>query len=540
MRSGAKLHQAVPSLCGDLACGTIGRRDFLRTLSWLGVSAGSAARCAAGLLGSGVATARADDSPRSGGSLRFACQILEMTDPATSSWVEASVVFRNALEYLTLVDADNVTHPYLAESWTPSDDLKTWDFTLRPGVTWSNGDDFTAEDVAFTINRWIAPDSKSSNKTSFAAVNKVEIVGPLAIRLHLDRAILAIPEMLYASNCPILHRKFDEMGADWPANPIGTGPYDLTDFDIGQQAVFRRRAHYWGEAPYLDEIRFLDMGTSTTAQLAALAAGQVDALYRIGVSDLELVKRLPNVQLLTGQAAQTAVMRMQIDQKPFDDIRVRKAVLLSADHQQMLKLGYRGHGTLAGDYHVAPVQPDYFPLPALERNVAQAKALLADAGYPDGIDLTLVVGNTQGVWEQNVAEILQQNCAEAGIRIQLNVVPATEYWPVWNKVPFGLTYWAHRPLAVQTLDLAYRSNAAWNETHLADPEFDKALDAAMAIIDVKKRGAAMASVERILQDRAVIVQPFWLDKFTAISPKLHGYQQHPSDYFNLYKAWLSA
>ncbi|MDR3514943.1 MAG: ABC transporter substrate-binding protein [Azospirillaceae bacterium] len=541
MLSGRRLHAAAPELCDRLIRGEIGRRDFLQTMSWLGVSAASASVFASAVVGDALfpTAARAQEAPKRGGSLRFVCQIQEMTDPAAVSWIEASVVFRNTLEYLTLVDADNVSHPYLAESWTPSDDLKTWDFKLRSGVKWSNGDDFTAEDVAYTIKRWLAPESKSSNKTSFAAVTQVEIIGPLAIRLHLDRAILAIPEMLYAYNCPILHRKFDDMGADWPKNPIGTGPYELAEFAIGQKATFRRRAGYWGTEPYLDEIRFIDMGTSSAAHLAALSAGQVDILYRIGVSDLDLVKRLPNVQLLTGKAAQTIVMRMQVDQKPFDDIRVRKAVLLAADNQQMLELGYRGEGTVAADYHVAQVQPEYFPLPPVKRDIAQAKALLKEAGHPNGVDVTLMVGNTQGTWEQNTAQVLQQNCAEAGIRINLNVVPSTEYWPVWNKVPFGLTYWAHRPLAVQTLDLAYRSGAAWNETHLADKAFDAALDKAMAIVDVKQRSQAMEAVERILQDQAIMVQPFWSNKFTAISSKVRDYQQHPSDYFNLFKTWLA-
>jgi peptide/nickel transport system substrate-binding protein len=191
------------------------------------------------------------------------------------------------------------------------------------------------------------------------------------------------------------------------------------------------------------------------------------------------------------------------------------------------------------DHHVAPFQPDYGALPHRPRDVAKARRLLAEAGHPDGVDLALTLGNTQGRWEQDTAQILQQNCAEAGIRLKLNVIPAAEYWSIWNKTPFGLTYWAHRPLGVMALDLAYRSGSAWNESHFANPAFDRALDRAMAILDPQERRHAMADAQVILQEEAVIVQPYWADKFTAVSDRVRGHRVHPSDYFRMDKVWLA-
>jgi peptide/nickel transport system substrate-binding protein len=149
------------------------------------------------------------------------------------------------------------------------------------------------------------------------------------------------------------------------------------------------------------------------------------------------------------------------------------------------------------------------------------------------------LGNTQGKWEQDTAQVLQQSLAEAGIRLKLNVLPAAQYWPIWDKVPFGLTYWAHRPLAVMTLDLAYRSGAAWNESHGASNEFDAALDKAMAIVDPKARSKAMETVEKIIQDAAVMVQPYWPANFSAISNKVQGHRAHPAHYFRMDRVWLS-
>lgn len=537
MNSGKPLHPAVPELCDQMLKGEIDRRQFMRTALLLGVSAASAQALLGGL--GFVNPARAADMPKKGGTLRFECGVMEMTDPALVSWIEPSNIFRNSLEYLTLVDEDNLTHPYLAESWTPSDDLKVWHFKLRQNIKWSNGDQFNADDVEFNIKRWIDPNSKSSNRSSFGAIKEFEKVGPFEFALHLDKPVLAIPENLYAYTCAIVHRDFDKQGGNWLKNPVGTGPYTLTEYTVAQKAVLKRRDGYWGEPPLLDEIQYLDMGPDMSAHIAALTAGQVDILYRITPAEIDIVQKLPNVTFLKGNAAHTLCIRMQVTQKPFDDPRVRKAMVLAADNQKMLDLAFRGFGTVAENHHVAPFQPEYFKLPPVARDVAQAKKLLADAGYKDGLDVELAVGNTQGNWEQNTAQVLQQNVAEAGIRIKLNVMPAAEFWKVWDKVPFGVTYWAHRPLAVMTLNLAYRSGADWNESKYASKEFDEALDVATGIPDPKKRAVAMEKVEKILQDAAVMVQPYWPNKFTAISSKVRDFKLHPADYFKMDRVWIA-
>ncbi len=530
---GSPLHPAVADLARQALTGRIGRREFLRTVAWLGVSMASA-EALVGLSGCAPAAARPTRD-----RLRFVCAVQQMTDPALTTWIEASNLYRNSLEYLTEVDADNITRPYLAESWKPSDDLKTWRFRLRSGVRWSNGDPLTVDDVAFNISRWIAPHSMSANRSTFSVIDGFERIDDLTFVLHLARPVCSLPEQLYAFTCPILHHRFEAEGADWPKNPIGTGPFQLASYEVSRAARFRRRAGYWGPPALVEEIDYIDLGTDVATHVAALAAGQADILYRVTIAELDLVKRLPDARLLSCEAAQTLVMRMQVDQKPFDDRRIRQAVVAAADNAQMLAIAYRGLGVVAEDHHVAPFQPDYGALPRRPRDVARARRLLAEAGHPDGVDLALTLGNTQGRWEQDTAQILQQNCAEAGIRLQLNVIPAAEYWSIWNKTPFGLTYWSHRPLGVMLLDLAYRTGGAWNESHFADPAFDRALDEAMAILDPRDRAAAMGKAQAILQDEAVMVQPYWARKFTAVSSRVRGHRMHPSDYFRMDKVSLA-
>jgi peptide/nickel transport system substrate-binding protein len=528
MLSGKPLHPEALKMQRRFASGEIDRRGFLRGLAWLGVTVGAA----------GVAprALQAQETPKAGGTLRFACQVQEITDPMMATWIESSNLLRNSLEFLTWVDADNITRPYLAKSWTPSEDLTVWDFELDERVKWSNGDDFIPEDVIFNIERWIAPDSQSSNKSAFESVTSVEKVGDHTVRINLSRPVASLPEQLCSHTCAIVHRDF---AGNWPENPVGTGPFSLVSHEVGRQAIFRKREGYWGTPAYLDEIHYIDLGTDVTTHLAALSSGQVDVLYRTTIAEYDLMQSLPNIQILTGTAAHTLAIRMQVDQKPFDDIRVRKAVQLAANNEQMMQIAYRGEGIVGRNFHVSPDQADYAPVEGIERDVDAAKALLAEAGYPDGIDIELVVGNTQGKWEQDTAQVLQQNLAEAGIRLKLNVLPASQYWPIWNKVPFGVTYWAHRPLGTMTLDLAYRTGAAWNESHYANPDFDAALNKAMSLVDPEARKEAMAEVETILRDDAVLVQPYWPNRFSAAAQNVRGFVLHPSDFFRMDGVWLA-
>ncbi len=134
--NGGKLHSAVPEFCDEVVKGAISKREFLRTVALLGVAVPSAKAFLASTVGldglSLVSPAMAQGTPKSGGTLRFATVVQEITDPAIITWIEASDMFRNSLEYLVEVDADNVTKPFLAESWQPNEDLTAWRFKLRP------------------------------------------------------------------------------------------------------------------------------------------------------------------------------------------------------------------------------------------------------------------------------------------------------------------------------------------------------------------------------------------------------------------------
>ena len=550
-----KEHPGVERMRKALAEGKCSRREFLRTVTLLGVSA-TAAYSMAGLPNF-VSSAHA--AQKKGGVIKFGMQVQEMADPATYSWTQKSNVARHIIEYLVETGPDNITRPYLAESWEASDDLKTWTFHLRKGVKWSNGDDFGADDVVFNFTRWLDPKTGSSNLGLFDAMleetgekdskgnpvkrmikNAVEKVDDHTVRLNLKAPVLSIPENLYNYPTGIVHRDFEKDGGDLSKNPVGTGPYTLAEFKVGELAVLKKRKDpYWAGEVFLEEIRFVDLGEDAGAYLAALASKQVDGIWSLDLTTLEAAKNIPGIKVVESASTQTGVIRMKVTEKPFTDIRVRRALQKTCDAQRQLDIAHQGLGIVAEHHHVAKIHPEYFALPPFKQDIEGAKKLLAEAGFAKGLELTCNVGNTDGVWEQDSVAVLKEDAAKAGINIKMNVMPQAQYWDVWTKAPLSLTSWTHRPLAVMVLGLAYRTGVPWNESSYANPKFDAALADAESTLDVEKRRAKMEKVEKILQDDAVLIQPFFRAVFTAVRDNVVNFEMHPTRYYRFHKVSLA-
>ena len=560
---GAETHVYLPELCDQLNVGKIQRRDFLRQACLLGMTATTAYAMADVLTSeTSLVPPALAQSPKPGGTLRISMRVQEMTDPASFDWVEKSNVARFIVEHLTRTKSDNVTVPYLAEKWEASDDLKTWVFSLRKGIKWSNGDDFTSADVAHTVNRWLDPATGSSNLGLFDAMveqydtgekdkdgkakmakrgikGAVEVIDDHTIKFNLKQAALAIPENFYNYPTAIVHKGFGkDYDADLSKNPIGTGPFKLMDFGVGEKAILKRDRDWWAGAFHLDEIHYFDHGEDTNAWVAALASKQVDMVYRLPVEAIDTVKRVPGLELAPQTTAQTAVMRFRVTEKPFDNKKVRQAIAACMDHEEINKVAFRGLGVAAENHHVCPIHPEYAKLPALKRDPEKAKALLKEAGIEGGLTVEIANGDTEGPWMTAACSTFKKQAEAAGITININKMPANQYWEVWDKAPWGYTAWTHRPLGTMVLSLAYRAGVPWNEAAYDNPEFDKALNAAEAELDVNERKKKMEVCQKILQDDAIIPQPFWRTVNKAISTRVKGHVTHPTLYHQFHNVWL--
>jgi peptide/nickel transport system substrate-binding protein len=564
-------HVYIPELQELYRQGRVTRREFVRNATLLGMSVASASALLAACGGSEAPTATSAPEPTEkpaattppeptatpvpagpirGGTLTHGSRVQGIEHPARFSWIDGDAnITRFMIEYLTYVDEKNVARPALAESWEASDDLKTWTLNLRKNVKWSTGEPFGADDVVFSMKEWLNPDVGSSvlGLMSYLQPTGIEKKDDYTVVLHLDSPQLCVPEHLHHYPSAILdHRTFK---GDWLENPVGTGAFSLEEWSVGERAVLKRRDGYWkmgtdGNAlPYLDEIVVVDLGDDETAFISAMQSGQID-VFDPEVASVQALKGDPNIVFGAVATNATRVLRMRVDMEPWTDNRVRTALKLCQDKEKILSLAYFGEGITGPDCHISPAQPEFAPMEAMKKDTDKAKALLAEAGYSDGLDVTLTCAS--GGDMQSYAEVLKLDAEAAGFRIEINAVPSSSYWDVWTEVDLGITAWAHRALAIMVLPLAYVCDkegtpVPWNETRWSDEEFDRLLTTAMGTLDVEERRKIMADIQRIQVERGSIGVPYWMNRWIAYSPKVKGMVAHPTRYNdNWVQVWKEA
>ncbi|MGU9952164.1 MAG: ABC transporter substrate-binding protein [Gammaproteobacteria bacterium WSBS_2016_MAG_OTU1] len=532
-----EVNSNLPEVVDQFQRREISRRDFMQIASALGMSAAAVYGFAGG------APKAYAQTPKRGGTFRMDMALQELKDPQSFSWIEGSNVSRDIVEYLTSYGEDGVVKPYLAERWTVSSDGKTVDLFLRKGIKWSNGDDFGSEDVMHNFNRWRIEGNTSANHGEWnkaSGLADVEQVNSHQVRLHLSAADLSIAHRLYAYPTQIVHRSFDDTGANLTENAIGTGAFQLEFYGVGEGAKIVRRPGYWGGPEgqgdsYLDAVHFVDLGEDEQAPVSALASGQIDWMYKILPKQLEIIKTLPDLNILKAVTQQTPVIRFNVTKV---DQKVREAIQLATDNDEMLRIAFGGAGAAAENHHTSPTQPDYYDLGFRpKQNLDKARSLIQEAGM-EGKPIKLTLGNTQGSWEQDTCQVLQEQCKKAGINIQLEVLPQAQYWEVWDKSDFGLTFWTSRPLAVMVHKLAYKSGVPWNESHFSSQKYDDALAAAAASPDAGVARQYMKVCQEELLANNVMVQPFFTALYTGGKNKVKNFQKHPAEFYHMRRLWI--
>jgi len=548
MKEKRTLHPAIYDLKVDMDKGKITRRDFLRYSTLLGMSAFAASQMA----GIGLARKAFAAAPKRGGVLKVSSTLHKITHPAQFSWVSPTQVGRQVAEYLTFTDGKNITHPYLLKNWVVSDDLKTWTLNVRQGIKWNNGDTFTADDVIFNFNQWMNKDVGSSMLGlvgEYLDLTGIERVDQYAVKLNLKKPEIAVPEHLFHYPALIMnHRTFQ---GDFTKAPVGTGPYTLESYRPGERCVIKARKDYWQKGtdgqplPYMDGMEFIDMGTEMAPQIAAIKAGEIDMIDLGDVGGVDVFQALrndSNIQIIPVTSASSRVLRMRVDMKPWSDNKVRTALKICQHHEKILSLAYMNEGLQGQDFHVYQLHPEYCEKPIPKYEPQRAKQLLKEAGYPNGLDVNLAVGT----WPEVVryAEILKQDAAPAGFRINLQTMPTSQYWEKWTEVDLGITPWMHRPIGTMVLNLAYIADAAgkpvpWNETRWSDPEFSKLLTEANGLLNIDERRKVFCKLEDIQQQRGSIGIPFWRNAWYVLSKKVQNVQGVPPLYMTFNEAWIA-
>jgi peptide/nickel transport system substrate-binding protein len=539
------LHPAAKMYAAEVEAGQLSRREFLVRSTALGLSSVAAY----GLLGLD-APAAAQDAPAMGGTLRMAMETKALKDPRTFDWSELANFARGWLEYLVEYNSDGSLRGMLLESWAVNDNATEFTLNVRKGVMWSNGEELTAEHVAFNITRWCDGNVEGNSMagrmaslvnpdTKTARDGAVTVVDSHTVKLTTTASDITIIVGMADYPAAIVHPSYD--GADPSVNPVGTGPYMPESNEVGIKQVLVKSANpWWGTAvyggPYLDRIEYIDFGTDPAATVAAAGSGEIDACHQ---SSGEFIDQLAALGWSTSEAvtAATIAVRFNQTQEPYTNRDVRRALVKAVNNAVVLELGYSNRGTVAENHHVCPIHPEYAALPALVVDGAAAKAEIEAAGH-GATEFELI--SLDDAWQAGTCDAVAAQIRDAGINIKRTVLPGSTFWNDWTKYPFSATEWNMRPLGVQIMALAYRSGEAWNEAGMANPEFDAALAEALAISDAEKRRAVMEKLEKIMQDEGVMVQPYWRSIYRNFDPKVKGADMHATFEHHHYKWSIAA
>lgn len=453
--------------------------------------------------------------------LRVAMQPIVQTDPAFISSDSEVLVANHVYDYLVDIDPQSNPVPRLATDWQVSDDGLTYVFTLAEGVTWHDGDPFSAEDVVWTFNRLRDPDAELPTSDLYSNIESVEATGDLEVTFTL-----AEPNPFFLYDLSDNHALVIKDGTEDATDFNGTGPFVVSDYRPEDRVIMEANENYFVEGqPHLSGVEIIFFNDETAA-IDALRSGQIDLAMRMSTSLFESLQDEDGINTVDIATNGFDLVRLRADREPGNDPRVIQAMKLATERQAIFELVQQGYGALGNDSPIGPLYEAYHAedVEPPARDVEEAQRLLDEAGYGDGLDLTLHVPDTGG--RPDLATVLQAQWAEAGINVEISVEPESVYYGEdgWLEVDLGITGWGSRPYPQFYLDVMLACDARWNEAHFCDEELDSLIETAGTTQDDEERVEAYRQIQQLLAERGPVIIPYYFAQFGAISDRFQNFE----------------
>ena len=416
----------------------------------------------------------------------------------------------------------------------------TWTFKLREGVLFSNGREMTAEDVKWSFERLIDPATGGGNAANVGpAETQIEVVDDYTVAITHPEPIGIFPQTLAFNRASGIVAS-ESLEDDGMVNvPIGTGPFQIAEVEGTTRLLLERNENYWQEGlPYLDAIEITPIPDDTVRE-TALRGGEVDWVLAIAPQNYESLVEDPNVVVQTAPQLSYDYIGINLMREPFNDVRVRQAIALALDREQLCEAGFFGLcEAIQGP--VGSGSPWFFDHAPYDQDIEAAKQLLADAGYADGFEMELLPTVQYGETVR-AAQVLQQQLAAIGIETTIN---APE-WSEWLELEGNFKYdayicnWNGLIDADQYYYLQHRSDQIFNFTGYDNPDFDALVDEGRSMSDFDERYAIYEQANQTLVDEAPYIYMYNKQEIRAHSPQVQGFVVRPDQANNFWNVWLA-
>jgi len=481
--------------------GKISRRSFMN----YSMAAGMTASAATGLWGTSAKAA-----PTRGGTFRLGAHdgnTGDTHDPGTYvtfSMIQVAHTFRS---YLTLIEPDGSLGPDVAQEWSATPDAKEWTFVINPKATFHSGKKVTADDVIASINHHRGEDTTSAASALVSDVEELVKVDDMTVTFKLSGGNADLPWLMtdyHLAICPAN----DDGTIDWKSGD-GCGPYKLVETEFGVNYRFVRHEDWHLDGAYFDEC-VVTVLNDPNARQTALVTGDVDAVTQIELKTLSLLQRDPNIEIDNVPSAAAITMPMFCDVAPFDNVDVRNALKHSMNRQEIMDKITFGTSTMGNDFHHSPAMP-YWP-EGLEQNdydPDKAKSLLKKAGA-EGLSTEISVADSVFSGSVDMCVLFSEQAKASGIDISVKREPNDGYYSdVWLKKPWCVVQWGARPTPDVMYSLAYKDDAAWNESHWQNERFNELLLKAKAELDNDLRAEMYREMATLAKDDGGTIIPFF-------------------------------